>query len=166
MSQLVTTHTDFDATSWHDNYVYGLKIDIGDIEAGDWRSELVFDIDHITEWVKDDNGTIRFQVAPATLVFHHVTDLKLAIDWGDSGHRTALHEASIGHIERAQIADQQICFDRPYYRWLIALNWPAGGEISFGASGYTQTLRCAPILHDEQKLSVSLRTSLASDDDQ
>lgn len=160
MAGPVTTHADFDATSWHDNYLYGLSIDIGDIEKGDWRSELVLDIDHIAEWVKDDDGKICFQVAPATLVFHSVTDLKLAIDWGDSGFQTALHEASIDHIEREQITNQKICLDRPYYHWRIVLNWPTGGELTFGASGYTQTLRAKPILQNEQKLSVSTRASL------
>ena len=159
MPEHVTTHAGFEATSWHDNYIYGLSVDIGDIEAGDWRSELVFDIDHITKWLKGDDGRIRFRIAPATLTFHHVTDLKLAIDWGDSGFRTALHEASIDHISREQIADQKICLDRAYYHWQMHLNWPAGGAVSFGASGYTQTLRKAPVVHDEQKLKPGMRTS-------
>ena len=37
-------------------------------------------------------AAFRFRVAPADLVFHGVTDLKIAIDWGDSGDRTALHD--------------------------------------------------------------------------
>ncbi|MGI9463552.1 MAG: hypothetical protein ACR2OM_06415 [Aestuariivirgaceae bacterium] len=152
MTGLVTTHADFAGASWHDNYIYGVSIGVGDIAAGDWRAELVLDIDHIIEWVRGEAGGVQFRVAPATLAYHHATDLKLDVDWGDSGHQTAVNEASIHQITRTQIADQKICLDRPYYRWRIELNWPAGGDISFGASGYTQTLRSEPILQDAQKL--------------
>ncbi len=152
MTQPITTHADFDDTSWHDNYIYGLSILVGDIAAGDWRCELVLDIDHIVEWVIAGAGAMQFRVAPATLTYHHVTDLRLDIDWGDSGFRTALHEASIDQISRARIANQKICLDRPYYHWQIVLNWPAGGVIAFGSSGYTQALRSEPVLQNEQKL--------------
>ena len=157
MNLTETTHSDFCSTSWHDNFIYGISISIGDIHAGDWRSDLVFDIDHIVEWVAGTGDRPRFRVAPATLLFHHVTDLKLAIDWGSSGYQTALHEASIDQVARVQIFDQKICLDRPYYHWQITMNFPAGGEISFGASGYTQTLRSGPVLQDEQKLSPRIR---------
>jgi len=162
MPEHVTTHADFENESWHDNYLYGLSIDVGDIEADDWRAELVLDIDHITEWVKGADGAITFLVAPATLVFHDVTDLKLNIDWGRSGHQTALHEASIGQIEREQVADQKICLDRPYYSWRIVLNWPHDGMITFGASGYTQKLRKEPFETEQQKLAPGMRTPSGS----
>jgi hypothetical protein len=151
------TEADFERLSWHDDSLYGLRIALGDIELGDWRSELVFDLDHIVEWICDDPEQVRFRVAPATLTFHDVTDLAIAVDWGDSGHRTGLHEAAIDTITRAPVADQKICLDRPYYRWRIALSWPSGGEIAFGASGFTQRLRAAPRLLDEPKLSPGLR---------
>lgn len=151
------TEAEFERLSWHDDTLYGLRIEVGDVARGDWRAELVLDLDHIVEWVCEDGKPIRFRVAPATLTFHDVTDLKLAADWGDSGHRTMLHEASIDGITREPVADQKICLDRPYYRWRIGFNWPGGGEIAFGASGFTQRLRATPVLQDEQKLSPSGR---------
>jgi hypothetical protein len=87
------------------------------------------------------------------LTFHDVTDLQIAIDCGDSGGRTALHALSIDVITRERILDQKICFDRPYYRWRIALNAPQGGTMTFGASGFTQILRAEPVLLDQQQLS-------------
>jgi hypothetical protein len=143
---------DFESLSWHDDTVYGLRLEIGDPERGDWRSNLVLDIDHIVEWVRAGE-TFRFQVAPATLTFHHATDLQLAIDCGDTGGQVALHTLSIDAIDRERIVDQKICFDRPYYRWRIALNWPQGGEIRFGASDFTLALRAEPVLQDQQQLS-------------
>ena len=135
---------DFDATSWHDNIVYGIRFAVGDATRDQWHSNLVLDIDHNVEWVCGDAGGVTFRVAPATLTFHDVTDARIAVDFGDSGHQTNINELSISAITRAQIADQKICLDRPYYRWRIALNLPAGGEIAFGASGYTLVLRAAP----------------------
>jgi hypothetical protein len=147
------TEADFERLSWHDDTLYALRIEVGDIARDDWRSELVLDIDHIVEWLCEAGRRVRFRVAPATLIFHDVTDLAIAVDWGDSGHQTALHEAAIDVLTRAPVADQKICLDRTYYRWRIALAWPRGGEIAFGASGFTQRLRAAPLLQDEQKLS-------------
>jgi len=143
---------DFDDRSWHDNALYGVRLDIGDHARGDWHADLVLDVDHIVEWLCGADRQVRFRVAPATLTFHHVTDLQIAIDCGDSGGRVALHALSIDRIERARIDDQKICFDRPYYRWRIALNGPQGGAIVFGASGFTQVLRADPVLLDQQQL--------------
>ncbi len=147
------TGADFADLSWHDNMLYGWRFDVGDPEIGTWHSDFVLDIDHIVEWVCGTEGSVMFRVAPATLVFHDVTDVKIGIDWGDSGHRTALHPVSIDRITRAPIEIQQICLDRPYYRWQIVLNWPRGGELSFGASDFTQTLRAAPVLQEQQQLT-------------
>jgi hypothetical protein len=143
--------------SWHDNSVYGFQLVLGDHERGDWRSELMLDIDHIVEWVCAPGGRPRFRIAPATLVFHDVTDLQIAIDCGDTSGQVALHALSIDRVARARIRDQKVCFDRPYYRWRIELNWPKGGSIVFAASGFTQTLRAEPVLQDEQQLPAAMR---------
>ncbi len=148
---------DFDRLSWHDNALYGLCFEVGDPDRDDWRSDLVLDIDHIVEWLCGPAGRARFRVAPATLTFHDVTDLRIAVDCGDSGGRVALHEPSIDAITRAPIRDPNIRLDRPYHRWRIALNLPRGGEIGFGASGFTQVLRAEPVLLDEQKLAAADR---------
>ncbi len=145
------------ASSWHDNSLYGIRLLVGDPERGDWRSDLVLDIDHIVEWVCGADQRPRFRVAPATLTFHHVTDLQVAVDCGDTGGRVALHALSIDQVVREPIEDQKVCFDRPYYRWRIELNWPKGGMIVFAASGFTQTLRAEPVLQDEQWLLAAQR---------
>jgi hypothetical protein len=144
---------DFSALTWHDNALHGLRLDVGDCTRGDWHADLVLDIDHVVEWLCGVDMQVRFRVAPATLTFHDVTDLRIAIDCGDSGGQIALHPLSIDAITRERIRDQKICFDRPYYRWRIALNGPQGGAIIFGASGFTQVLRAEPVLLDQQQLS-------------
>lgn len=146
--------SEFETFSWHDNIIYGLRLDVGDATRDDWRSDLVLDIDHIVEWVGGKQGEMRFRVAPANLTFHDVTDLSIAVDFGDSGGQVMMNELSIASITRAPVTDQKICLDRTYYRWRMELNWPQGGEIAFGASGLTQELRAEPVLLNEQRFSV------------
>lgn len=151
------SEADFERLSWHDDTIYGVRFDVGDSDRNEWHSNLVLDIDHIVEWLCDEAGGARFRVAPANLTFHNVTDLKIAVDWGDSGCQVSIHPVSIDGITREQIQNQKICLDRPYYRWRIALNWPQGGAIAFGASGFTQSLRAEPLLCDQPKLSPAER---------
>ncbi len=141
---------DFDAMSWHDDIVYGLRFDIGDASRGDWRHDLVLDIDHIVEWVRGGERGVRFRVSPATLTFHEVTDLRILVDFGARRH--AINELSIGNVTRETVDDRQRFPEQDYYRWRIQLNLPQGGEIAFGARGFTQVLRAEPVLLDEQRL--------------
>jgi hypothetical protein len=161
------THTeaDFDRLSWHDCHIWGVALRAGDPDAGDWTSELALDLDFIVEWICGVGGGGQFRVAPATLVFQGVTDPKIDIDWGRSGFQASLHPASIATIERELIRDQKVYLDRPYYRWRIRLNWPDSSEITFGAAGFTQTLRAEPILTERQCLSLEERDRLGSGQD-
>lgn len=149
----MTEGTDFEAFSWHDCHVWSIDLQAGDPDVGDWRSELALDIDYIVDWVGMADGETKFRVAPATLIFHGASDLRIAIEPQLPGGQVALHPLSIDHVERTAIAQQKIYLDRPYYSWKIVLNWPSGGEISFGAWGFGQTLRAEPILTDRQHLT-------------
>jgi hypothetical protein len=73
-----------------------------------------------------------------------------------------MHLIAIDRIERTRIAEQKVCFDRPYYRWEIHSNWPAGGRIAFCATGFTQTLRAAAVATTAQCLTLGLRQRLAT----
>ncbi|HSF33086.1 MAG TPA: hypothetical protein VLK82_21780 [Candidatus Tectomicrobia bacterium] len=156
------TEADFDRLAWHDCHIWAVELRPGDPDAGDWTSDLALDIDFIVEWIGGGGGRAQFRVAPATLAFHGVTDLKIDIDWGRAGFQVALHPLSIGHVERERIQNQKVHLDRPYYRWRIRLNWPNGGEIAFGGRGFTQTLRAEPVLTENQCLSLRERIRLTS----
>ena len=56
--------------------LYGLFIDTD----GATRSELVLDIDFITEWICGVDKRPAFRVAAATLRFHGVTDPSVRLD--------------------------------------------------------------------------------------
>jgi hypothetical protein len=156
---MTTEPTAENAASWHDNLIYAIEIRAPDPENGDWRSDLVLDIDHIVEWICDADGRVKFRVAPATLVFHDVTDLKIQLDMGAASFGMAdatplaLNELSIDVISKTRAPHPGQMPSLPYHQWRIALNLPRNGELSFGASGYTQTLRAEPLLLDEQRLA-------------
>lgn len=149
------------ALSWHDNLIYAIHLQAADPDREIWRSNLVLDIDHIVEWVCGVDRDVRFLVAPATLVFHDVTDLRIDVDFGQDGpggHRMNVNELSIAQIVREPV--ERPGGAPPYYAWRIELNLPQGSEIRFGASGYTQTLRSEPNLTDEQRLPADTRAPL------
>jgi len=149
--------------SFHDNLIHGLHLRPAEPDRGDWRHELWLDIDHIAEWVRGTDGRIMFRVAPADLVFHNVTDLVIAVDYGATGHSQALNEMSIHEITREATQPDCAIEEIEYYRWRIALNSPAGGEISFGAKRYTLTHRAEPVLQDQQSLPGSARPPMVPD---
>ena len=141
-----------DLPSWHDNLIYGFHLRSADPERGVWRSDLLLDIDHIVEWVCGADKHCQFRVAPATLAFHDVTNVKISIDFEDGCYRQNINELSIAEIQRMPIDAAEERHLRPYFEWSIVLNLPQGGEITFGASGYSQILRAEPKLVCEQRL--------------
>jgi hypothetical protein len=159
---VVLTEADFERLSWHDCHIWRIDFVVGDPDEGDWTSDLLLGIDFIVEWLCGVDGRATFMVAPATLVFHGVTDPRVAIDWGRTELQAAIHLPSIDRIEREVMSDQRVYLDRTYYKWRIALNWPAGGELAFGAVGFSQTLLAAPVLCDQQTLSLRARTQITN----
>ena len=154
------TDGDFDRVSWHDCHVWALELRAGDADEQDWTSDLLLRLDYIVEWICGIDGGGQFRVAPAELIFHDVTDARVSITWAESGNRLALHLLSIDQIERTPVPDRHSSRDLPYYRWRIRLNWPQGGEITFGAARFTQSLLAEPVLTDLQHLTRKQRSAL------
>ena len=150
----------FSSLSWHDCHIWAIELRPGDPDEGDWTSDLALDIDFIAEWICGTDGGVLFRVAPATLLFHGVTDPKIDLDCGRAASQVAVHPLAIDGIERELVEEQKVYLDRPYYRWRVRLNWPDGGEIAFGAWGFTQTLRAEPVVTARQCLSLTERTRL------
>lgn len=149
--------------SWHDNLIYAVRLQAAEPDAGTWHSNLILDIDHIVEWRCDAADGGRFRVAPATLIFHDVTDLRVAFDFGDSGFSQGLNLLSIARVWKEPAIAENAVGPYEYYSWRIELNLPKGGEIVFGASGYTQRLRAPPQLVSEPWLSASARAGAQAD---
>ena len=154
------TENDFDHLSWHDCHVWGMELRIGDPTENDWTSDVAFSIDYIVEWLCGVDRSVQFRVAPAKFIFHHVTDLALAVDWGRSGFQVAPAQMSISRITREQVAEQQVQLNRAYYRWRMEFHDVTKGTIELGAAGFTQTLLAEPVLSKRQHLTLRERDRL------
>lgn len=141
---LIATEADFDDLSWHDARIWGIELRIAD-EFRRPLAELALHLEVITGFAPPVGGVSEVMTTPATLVFHAVTDPRIDLEWDDTGYVVAVHEVGIGSILRAEQrrTEQVVAPGRPYYLWRIATNWPEG-EITFGASGFTQTLHVDP----------------------
>lgn len=127
----------FEGSGWHDNAVHGFRI----LEGEDGCSgELVLDIDYIVQWVspENENNSYSFQIAPADLTFHDVTELVISIDYASS--TAALQPMTIHEIHR-----EVVTYPNGWssFSWRIEINWPRNSFISFISSGFTQFLRIA-----------------------
>lgn len=154
------TEGNFDQLSWHDCSIRSLAFCELGLEIQDQANSLVLDLDFIAEWVCGERCSMRFRVAPATLVFHGVTDLAIRLTWRASGFQIVPGAAWIDRIERERVQEQKVYLDRAYWKWRIVLNDPPDSEITFGAVGFTMTLRAEPLLTGEQQLSLEQRSGL------
>jgi hypothetical protein len=145
----VWTDADFEDMSWHDNHVHGFQIRSGDYGAG----ELDLDLDYIVEWLCAEDGSYEFRLAPATLTFREVTELRIELDY--QGVSAGLVPFSIDGISRE---DGVVATESPR-RWTVNLNWPRG-LLAFRASGFTQRLRAPLRVSGEQCLGHAERTRL------
>lgn len=151
MSATKTTWTerDYSALSWHDNHVHAFRL----VEGKHGSGTLIFDIDHIVEWTKNADGQIAFRIAPASLEFHEATNLRFSLDYASV--TAAMVPFSIDSIIRKQ--EQRERYTATV--WQIVISWPKG-DLTFEAPGFTQTLRCEPILSDQQWLSEDERRGI------
>ena len=119
------TDADFDAMSWHDVHVYGFRV--FEISGGQGAADLVFDLDYILQWLRPPPGQpFQFEVAQASLRFHHARNLQVALDYKTP--TAGMGPFSLDGISRTRLEG------RDGWSWLLEANWPAG-RIAF-----TQTL--------------------------
>ena len=142
------TEHDYATMTWHDNHIHGFRL----IEGNHGSGTLIFDIDHIPEWVQTDAGKVAFRVAPASLEFHEASNLQISLDYADV--TAALVPFSIDSISRNFEKRERYTATI----WQIPVNWPRG-NIVFEAVGFTLTLRSEPILTSQQYLTKDERNA-------
>jgi hypothetical protein len=130
------TTADFETLSWHDCSFYGFRLE----EREHGKAELEFDLDFIVEWLWREDRSCEFRVAPATLTFHNIFDLRLELDYARVS--AGMTPFTIAGIER-----DRLTYPTGYssFRWRLPVNWPSG-LIAFESPGFTQVLRRRPIL--------------------
>jgi hypothetical protein len=145
------TDVDFERMSWQGCRIWKIEIVAGLVEG---HADLILGLDLVVDALCGFNREARFKLAPAALTFHAVTDLKMDVDCGDSGHRLLIQPLSIAEITRAP-TENPAC-----HAWRVRLEWPRGGEITFGAKGFDQVLLAEPIISETTILTAAQRRQM------
>jgi len=139
----VWTEADFEQMGWHDVHIHAVA----------FRPEffeLWFDIDYILSWVDPhgDDKYYSFWLAPATLAFENIYDLRFDIESHDG-------DISFQGIERSDPrAPRNAVEKRTEWHWLLDLN---EGQITFRSVGFSQFTRRPPIFVRSQRLTLEQR---------
>src|SRR6478735_3587316 len=153
MIEAPETDDDFERMSWHGCRIWKLEIAAGLVDG---QEDLVLVLDLVVDALCGFDREALFKLAPAALTFHAVTDLKIGVDYGDSGHRLPLQPMSIAEITRSPTKDPS------YQSWRVRVGWPRDGEIAFGAAGFDQVLLAAPIISATNFLTGAQRRQMLS----
>ena len=147
LEKWIWTNRDFDLMGWHDATIYAFALKPE-------QFELLLDIDYILKWVDPvpPNDYYTFWVAPATLVFEGVHDIRVDLDIRyiqDISLQGIEREGPIASPDNKQISE---------WMWTLEAN---EGIIKFRASGYRQYFRSEPIVTNLQGLSLDERGGLS-----
>ena len=141
LEKWVWSDEDFDLMGWHDVTIHAVGVALEQ-----W--ELFLDIDYILQWIDPipPEEYFKFWVAPASLVYENVSDLKIDIDVG------SYQEITLQGIERSnpRVSNGVITV----WDWLLESHQ---GSVSFIATGFKQYIRSAPMLGKMQSLEINQR---------
>lgn len=138
---------DLEQMSWHDAPVHG-------IAYLSESHEIAFDLDYLLKWVRPAAGEVHFTfwIAPATLTFENVRDLRLDLD--SFGGLTILN------VTREDEKPTREGFEGPAADWRWTLDC-LEGVIQFRATGFRQKLRRPPVHSRTQRLPLSERGGIS-----
>lgn len=145
LEKQIWTGDDFENMSWHDDTIHAISFGK--------NSEFLLDIDYIFEWVhpKKSERHFKFWIAPCTLVFENVYDLKLDLEVSFDHHR----KIDIITKENPQKPTNAEHINRDLeYDWIIET---LQGEITLKSVGYKLYVRHQPILINNDELDIETR---------
>jgi hypothetical protein len=143
LEKVVWSDADFDEMGWHDVQIHGIAF-----YSESW--ELAFDIDYLFKWeLNQETNAYSFWIAPCTLVFEGVGDLKM--------------DARPQYVPSPEIAEikQQSDTSSNCKRYIYKIDLHDHGVISLSASGFHQYTRRKPVLAGNQSLSVESRGGIS-----
>lgn len=151
LEKSIWTQDDFDDMGWHDANIYGMIIEKGEEP---WQGNLIFDIDYIFEWIHPvpPQEYFSFWVAPCTLMFKEVYDVKIDIDYRG------------GAFELLEISDLDLISKYEQETGVIIYEWQMGlqeGDIRFKSLGFEQIVRKSPVYTNSQVLSLEERGGIS-----
>ena len=137
----VWTESDFKVMGWHDSIVWGLL-------SNQEKFEYLIDLDYIFNWVhpKEGEKQFKFWVAPVTMVFENVYDIKINI------------ESQQGEIEVSDLHMENPCKTKngKYTEYIFSFECQEG-EISLSSTGFKMYVRRKPIFQQHQSLELIQR---------
>ena len=137
------TDADFEQMGWHDSHIHAVAF-------LPEQFEVAFDIDYILQWVQPaEDKYYRFWVAPATLVFENIHDLKFDIEPFEAVEIADLHKDN----PQRPINAEYIGRDTDW-QWRIETHQ---GDITLRAIGYKQYFRRQPLFGRLQSLDLATR---------
>lgn len=151
LEKSIWTQDDFNDMGWHDANIYGMIIEKGEEP---WQADLIFDIDYIFEWVHPipPQEYFSFWVAPCTLIFKEVSDLKINVDY--QNYTFDLLEISDLILISKHEQENGVVI----YEWHLELQ---EGDIRFKSLGFEQIVRKAPVYINSQVLSLEERGGIS-----
>ena len=151
LEKSIWTQDDFDDMGWHDANIYGMIIERG---KEPWQGNLIFDIDYIFEWIHPvpPQKYFSFWVAPCTLIFKEVYELRIDID--QQGNTLDLFDFD----DITMLSKKELDNGSTIYEWLLELHI---GDIQFKSLGFDQIIRKAPIYTNSQVLSLEERGGIS-----
>jgi hypothetical protein len=137
----VWTDADLDVMSFHDVHVRAFC-------AAPESYELLMDLDYLFQWVAPPEGEtyFRFWVAPVTLVFANVYDVRLDLQSSQGDIEIfSLHRGEGKLTPNGQLTEHRYQFDCQE------------GELSLSATGFHMYVRSPPVLVRKQSLTLRER---------
>ncbi|KQU08368.1 hypothetical protein [Rhizobium sp. Leaf453] len=131
----IWTEADFVDMGWHDAVLYSMSF-----PQANYTIRL--DIDYIFKWHWEREAVRRWDVAPCTLEFNNVSDLRVSLDWQTQG------DTSIQDITRT---NSRLSPNGKIMLWDYQIELDVG-DLRFTATGFTQTVRKPPIFSTSQAL--------------
>ncbi len=138
LEKAIWTEKDFKVMGWHDSTVWSML-------ANTDYFEYLIDLDYIFKWIqpKDGENHFNFWVAPVTMVFENVCDIKIDIE-SPQGNI----EIADLHMESPELTPNGK-FTLHTYRFECQ-----EGEITLKATGYKMFVRQKPKLVEGQCLEL------------
>jgi len=141
LTKLIWDDDDFSDMGWHDTTLWSMHANPDDFE-------FVVDLDYIFSWVcpASGKGPCEFWVAPVTMVFENVGNVRIHIE----SSQGTLEVAALHRTEIAQTPNGKLTHWR--YRFECQ-----EGEATLTATGFKMFVRRPPVLVASQRLGFAQR---------
>ncbi|MDQ4121940.1 MAG: hypothetical protein M3209_10895 [Acidobacteriota bacterium] len=142
LHNFIWTTQDFEKMNWRDASIYAFAF-------LPKRAEFVLDIDYILQRTAQNESQPGFLIAPATLVFENVWELKIELEPDRQIEIINIARSEPRNPKNPELLNREI-----EGKWTIETNQ---GDVAFRATGYKQHFKGLPLFGLEKTLDLDLR---------